>query len=72
MARFVLADRCSPKQQVGPTPQAGLEAPFLIAGALKSIYDLGLYALFRDHPEGEPSRARAETSSSALALRRRL
>jgi predicted MFS family arabinose efflux permease len=24
-----------------------LDAPFLIAGALKSVYDLGLYALFR-------------------------
>ena len=27
-----------------------LGAPFVIAGALKSLYDLGLYALFRDVP----------------------
>jgi predicted MFS family arabinose efflux permease len=30
----------------GATAGASLGAPFLIAGALKSIYDLGLYALF--------------------------
>jgi predicted MFS family arabinose efflux permease len=32
----------------GPALRAGLGAPFLIAGALKSVYDLGLYVLFRD------------------------
>ena len=32
----------------GITLRAGLGAPFLVAGALKSIYDLGLYALFRN------------------------
>src|SRR5207248_10966400 len=31
----------------GPALRIGLGAPFLIAGALKSVYDLGLYALFR-------------------------
>jgi predicted MFS family arabinose efflux permease len=28
--------------------RAGLGAPFLVAGALKSIYDVGLYAVFRN------------------------
>jgi predicted MFS family arabinose efflux permease len=32
----------------GATLRAGLGAPFFIAGALKSAYDLGLYVLFRD------------------------
>jgi MFS family permease len=31
----------------GATLRAGLGAPFLIAGALKSVYDLGLYLTFR-------------------------
>jgi MFS family permease len=31
----------------GPILTVSLGAPFVIAGALKSIYDLGLYALFR-------------------------
>src|SRR5439155_5550498 len=31
----------------GAALRAGLGAPFLIAGALKSLYDLGLYATFR-------------------------
>ena len=31
----------------GPIITVSLGAPFVIAGALKSIYDLGLYALFR-------------------------
>jgi predicted MFS family arabinose efflux permease len=31
----------------GPVLRLGLGAPFLIAGALKSVYDVGLYALFR-------------------------
>jgi MFS family permease len=38
-----------------PSLRAGLGAPFLIAGALKSTYDLALYALFRDLHEDEPS-----------------
>jgi MFS family permease len=32
----------------GATLRAGLGAPFLVAGALKSIYDVGLYVAFRD------------------------
>jgi predicted MFS family arabinose efflux permease len=32
----------------GAALHAGLGAPFLIAGALKCVYDLGLYGLFRD------------------------
>jgi hypothetical protein len=32
----------------GATLQGALGTPFLIAGALKSVYDLGLYALFRN------------------------
>jgi len=39
----------------GPIITVSLGAPFVIAGALKSVYDLGLYALFRNVqlPEGE-------------------
>jgi hypothetical protein len=41
----------------GPTLRLGLGAPFLIAGTLKSIYDLGLYLAFRTvHVEGERAR----------------
>ena len=32
----------------GPIITVSLGAPFVIAGALKSVYDIGLYALFRD------------------------
>jgi predicted MFS family arabinose efflux permease len=32
----------------GLAVRAGLGAPFLLAGALKSVYDLGLYRLFRN------------------------
>jgi Ca-activated chloride channel family protein len=32
----------------GPLLQSTLAAPFLIAGGLKIVYDLALYALFRD------------------------
>jgi MFS family permease len=42
----------------GATAGASLGAPFLIAGALKSIYDLGLYTLFRS-VETEPVTATA-------------
>ena len=31
----------------GPLLQVALGAPFLVAGALKSAYDVGLYVLFR-------------------------
>jgi len=38
----------------GVALRAGLGAPFVIAGALKSVYDLGLFALFRNvHAETE-------------------
>jgi len=46
----------------GAALRDALGAPFLIAGALKSVYDIGLYILFRDvevegqHP-GEPATA---------------
>jgi predicted MFS family arabinose efflux permease len=39
----------------GPALRVALGAPFLIAGALKSAYDLGLYALFRDVQLDEPA-----------------
>jgi len=32
----------------GATLRGALGTPFLIAGALKSVYDVGLYALFRN------------------------
>jgi MFS family permease len=39
----------------GPILTVSLGAPFVIAGALKSIYDLGLYALFRHvKPPADP------------------
>jgi predicted MFS family arabinose efflux permease len=47
----------------GATLRSALGAPFFIAGALKSLYDLGLYVLFRNvrvedaHPR-EPATAR--------------
>jgi MFS family permease len=44
----------------GATLRAGLGAPFLIAGTLKSAYDLGLYLTFRNVAvEGERSREHA-------------
>jgi hypothetical protein len=33
---------------IAPLLAVGAGAPFLVAGALKSVYDLGLYALFRN------------------------
>ena len=35
---------------IGPLTAIGLGAPFVAAGALKSVYDVSLYALFRDTP----------------------
>jgi predicted MFS family arabinose efflux permease len=35
---------------IGPLLTVGLGAPFVVAGALKSAYDLSLYGLFRDPP----------------------
>ena len=44
----------------GATLRAGLGTPFVIAGVLKSVYDLGLYVLFRNVAlEGERPRAPA-------------
>jgi len=44
------------------TLRAALGAPFLIAGTLKSLYDAGLYVLFRNvTPEGEQRRKPAPT-----------
>ena len=46
----------------GATLRGALGAPFFIAGALKSVYDLGLYALFRTVTvEDEPPRERVAT-----------
>ena len=38
----------------GPIIAVSLGAPFVIAGAIKSVYDLGLYALFRDVQPNPP------------------
>jgi predicted MFS family arabinose efflux permease len=39
----------------GPLLTVSVGAPFVVAGALKSVYDAGLYALFRDvHPPAPP------------------
>jgi predicted MFS family arabinose efflux permease len=47
----------------GPTLRLGLGAPFLIAGTLKSVYDLGLYFTFRPvDVEGERAREPATAS----------
>jgi MFS family permease len=43
---------------IGPLLAVGLGAPFVVAGALKSAYDLSLYALFRDTPLPGGSRHR--------------
>jgi predicted MFS family arabinose efflux permease len=40
----------------GPALRVALGAPFLIAGAVKSAYDIGLYVLFRDAQLEEPTR----------------
>ena len=46
----------------GPIITVSLGAPFVIAGALKSAYDLGLYVLFRDVELPEPSAQRPASS----------
>jgi MFS family permease len=46
----------------GPSLRLGLGAPFLIAGALKSAYDLALYLLF--HNLREPAPSHTQTASS--------
>ena len=55
----------------GATLRGALGAPFLIAGALKSVYDLGLYTLFRnvDVTPERPAPA-APIPSSASSARR--
>ena len=53
----LLQDRVAPSS-LGVAPDGALDgtltatlgAPFVIAGALKSLYDLGLYTLFRRVP----------------------
>jgi predicted MFS family arabinose efflux permease len=42
----------------GTTLRAGLGVPFVIAGVLKSAYDLGLYMVFRNVPIGSTTRSR--------------
>jgi MFS family permease len=41
----------------------GLGAPFLIAGTLKSVYDIGLWVLFRDVPVGSGTAATRATEA---------
>ena len=49
----------------GPLLSVAVGAPFVIAGAVKSVYDIGLYALFRHVEEprlgGEPPAAKPRT-----------
>ena len=42
----------------GAASQVALGAPFVIAGALKTVYDLGLYRLFRIVPVSSAASAR--------------
>jgi predicted MFS family arabinose efflux permease len=47
----------------GPLLTVSVGAPFVVAGALKSVYDAGLYALFRDvHPPAPPRVAALPTA----------
>src|SRR5919109_3910030 len=56
----------------GATLRAGLGAPFLIAGALKSVYDLGVYLTFRTVAvEGERAREKRPRASARVARRGR-
>jgi hypothetical protein len=50
-----------------PILQVSLAAPFVIAGALKSAYDLTLYALFRRRP-AQPSDRSAQNRSHPAPL----
>ena len=54
----------------GATLRGALGAPFLIAGALKSIYDLGLYALFRNVDVATERPAPAASTVSSGSARR--
>jgi predicted MFS family arabinose efflux permease len=52
----------------GAAIRGALGAPFVIAGALKSLYDLGLYALFRNvDVAGERSSPAAAAASSSAS-----
>lgn len=42
----------------GPLLNVALGAPFIVAGVLKSVYDIGLYALFRNAHPDDHSRSR--------------
>ena len=62
-----------------PIMQVSLGAPFVIAGVLKSVYDLGLYVLFRAREavrrravteDAEQHRALTRVNSSVVARRR--
>jgi predicted MFS family arabinose efflux permease len=48
----------------GPSLRIALGAPFLIAGALKSVYDVTLYLLFRDLREAASGHTRAASSEN--------
>jgi predicted MFS family arabinose efflux permease len=48
----------------GPSLRLGLGAPFLIAGALKSVYDLALYLLFHDIRETAPTNTQGAPSKN--------
>jgi predicted MFS family arabinose efflux permease len=58
----------------GATLRLGLGAPFLIAGALKSAYDVGLYIVFRDtdlaHGPQHPERRHHPAQRSDLSVNR--
>ena len=53
----------------GPLLQFALGAPFLIAGALKAAYDVGLYALFRRVERRRLHRARPLRARARRARR---
>jgi MFS family permease len=55
----------------GPILTVSLGAPFVIAGALKSAYDLGLYAVFRQVPVPGESRHESREGSVTTGRRRR-
>ncbi len=54
----------------GPLLSVAVGAPFVIAGAVKSVYDIGLYALFRHVEEprlgGEPPAPEPEPNSESF------
>ena len=54
----------------GVTLRGALGAPFFIAGTLKSVYDIGLYAFFRRVPlQGISEAAPARQSGTSSPLR---